>query len=275
MTDVLSRLRRVRRCGSGWSAACPAHDDRRNSLSVAVRDGRVLLYCHASCEFSQILRALNISRPDLRVEGGTIPVRSREERIRSARRLWEKSQPPTGTVVEEYLAARSITGPIPRSIRSVGLLMHDEYGWPFPALVAGLQDAAGAFTAVSVTWLCADGSGKAPADPVRKIYGPYRGSSVRLAPALETLVVCEGIETGLSIVQACSELPVWCALSATNLRQIALPQSVREVFIAADGDVAGEAAAQQAAQRFLREGRRVRVARPDREGSDFNDYLTK
>jgi hypothetical protein len=39
---VLSRLKGVRRSGNGWSALCPAHDDKRQSLSVAEgRDGRV------------------------------------------------------------------------------------------------------------------------------------------------------------------------------------------------------------------------------------------
>jgi hypothetical protein len=34
----------------GWDAHCPAHDDRRQSLTIDVKDdGRVLLKCHASC----------------------------------------------------------------------------------------------------------------------------------------------------------------------------------------------------------------------------------
>jgi DNA primase len=49
--------------------------------------------------------------------------------------------------------------------------------------------------------------------------------------------------------------------------------SVREIIILADGDDAGEAAAQHCAGRWVREGRRVRIARPPR-GMDFNDMLT-
>ena len=40
----------------------------------------------------------------------------------------------------------------------------------------------------------------------------------------------------------------------------------------ADGDEPGEAAARSAALRWMREGRRVRIARPPR-GADFNDIL--
>ncbi len=42
------------------------------------------------------------------------------------------------------------------------------------------------------------------------------------------------------------------------------------VTIAADADDAGEEAAQSAAQRFIAEGRKVKIARPPK-GMDFND----
>lgn len=47
-------------------ARCPAHDDRRPSLSATVGDdGRVLLHCHAGCEPEQILKALGLGWPEL------------------------------------------------------------------------------------------------------------------------------------------------------------------------------------------------------------------
>ena len=57
-----------------------------------------------------------------------------------------------------------------------------------------------------------------------------------------------------------------------RLRAVELPDAVREVIIAADNDEPGEKAALDAAQRFLAEGRRVKIARPSK-GSDFNDLL--
>jgi hypothetical protein len=32
--DLLARLKGVRRSGEGWTAKCPAHEDRQNSLSI-------------------------------------------------------------------------------------------------------------------------------------------------------------------------------------------------------------------------------------------------
>lgn len=56
---VLSRLSAIRRCGLGWVARCPAHEDREPSLSIGRGDGdQVLLFCHAGCSFAEILAAL-------------------------------------------------------------------------------------------------------------------------------------------------------------------------------------------------------------------------
>jgi hypothetical protein len=58
---VLSRLEKVTRSGSGWSARCPAHDDSVCSLSIGEgHDGKALIYCHAGCTFSEIVAALRI-----------------------------------------------------------------------------------------------------------------------------------------------------------------------------------------------------------------------
>jgi hypothetical protein len=47
--DVAQRLN-AKRNGKGYMAKCPAHADRRASLSISEgRDGRVLLHCHAGC----------------------------------------------------------------------------------------------------------------------------------------------------------------------------------------------------------------------------------
>jgi DNA primase len=87
------------------------------------------------------------------------------------------------------------------------------------------------------------------------------------------MLVGEGIETCLSALQA-TRLRTWAALSVSGLRTLNLPDSERDIIILADGDDAGEAAAREAARRWLQEGRRVRIARPPR-GMDFNDLLTR
>jgi putative DNA primase/helicase len=79
MTDLLAQFKGVARSGDGWTARCPAHDDRHNSLSIHHRDGRWLLKCHAGCGWQEIVDALRIDAADLfdgddGGKGGLIPV---------------------------------------------------------------------------------------------------------------------------------------------------------------------------------------------------------
>jgi putative DNA primase/helicase len=81
--------------------------------------------------------------------------------------------------------------------------------------------------------------------------GPCRGGAVRLVHAGEVTLIGEGIET---------------------CRTLELPEDVRGITVLADGDLAGEAAAQAAALRWTRQSRRVRIAQAP-AGMDFNDLL--
>ncbi len=66
INEILHRLQGVKGGGGQWSARCPAHDDRENSLSVAVGDDRrILFHCHAGCSVEEIARALGLSVKDL------------------------------------------------------------------------------------------------------------------------------------------------------------------------------------------------------------------
>jgi len=55
-----------RRAGAGWVARCPAHDDRKPSLSVSEgRDGQILVHCFSGCTLESILAALGLRWSDL------------------------------------------------------------------------------------------------------------------------------------------------------------------------------------------------------------------
>jgi putative DNA primase/helicase len=46
-----------RKAGSGWTAHCPAHEDRTPSLSIRDSDdGKVLVRCHAGCDQERVRR---------------------------------------------------------------------------------------------------------------------------------------------------------------------------------------------------------------------------
>lgn len=65
----LARLDRVRKSGRGYTAKCPAHEDRTASLSItAADDGRVLLHCFAGCGAGDVVAACGLSIADLFVK---------------------------------------------------------------------------------------------------------------------------------------------------------------------------------------------------------------
>jgi putative DNA primase/helicase len=56
--EILARALKARRSGSGWTARCPAHDDRDPSLSIRDAGGKVLVHCHAGCSEGDVVGAL-------------------------------------------------------------------------------------------------------------------------------------------------------------------------------------------------------------------------
>ena len=67
--DFLSRLEGVKGGGGQYTALCPAHGDRRNSISVSVgKDGRILLHCHAGCEPLAVAESMGLTMRDLFTE---------------------------------------------------------------------------------------------------------------------------------------------------------------------------------------------------------------
>jgi putative DNA primase/helicase len=66
LDEILTRLPDARKTGNGWEARCPAHDDRRASLSISQGDdGRALMKCHAGCTTSAIVGKLGLTMKDL------------------------------------------------------------------------------------------------------------------------------------------------------------------------------------------------------------------
>lgn len=274
-----------RKAGNGWSARCPAHNDHTPSLSLRDSDdGKVLVRCHAGCDQDDVIGILKSS--GLWTRSGPRPLGSppsrsatklkesgRDDRRRTeaALSIWEAASPSGGTPVETYLGSRGLRVPATPTLRFHPSLKHPS-GDSWPAMIAlvtrGSDDVP---LAIHRTFLARNGDGKAPVEPKKMMLGPCRGGAVRLAQVGEVLLVGEGIETCLAAMQETGHA-AWAALSTSGLRALDLPKDVRDVVVLADADDPGEAAAQDCASRWIREGRRVRIAQPPK-GMDFNDML--
>jgi putative DNA primase/helicase len=149
----------------------------------------------------------------------------------------------------------------------------------YPGLVAIVRNVSAGRIAIHRTYLTPDGARKADVPKPRMMLGSVAGGAVRLGDVSEHGVVglAEGIETCLSVKQACPELPVWAALSSGNLELVVLPPEITRVVILADndGEGVGLKVAERAAGRFHAEGRRVWIAYPPAASDDFNDLLLR
>lgn len=50
---------------SSFTARCPCHDDKTASLSISIKDGRILLHCFAGCQTEGIVRDLGLTMASL------------------------------------------------------------------------------------------------------------------------------------------------------------------------------------------------------------------
>lgn len=63
---LLSRLEKVSKCGTGWKARCPAHNDLNPSLSIwENNDGSAGVKCYAGCTRDAVLSAVSLTGKDL------------------------------------------------------------------------------------------------------------------------------------------------------------------------------------------------------------------
>lgn len=267
-------------------ACCPAHGDRKPSLSLAdAADGRLLLNCKTGCAFTDILDALVSKgamardyRPEPPSAAEVARRRAEDEAAAAATEkralaCWRQSLPIGGTVAETYLHGRGITCALPDTLR-----FHPDCWHPSarcaPALVSLIEGLPR--LAVHRTYLRPNGSGKAELDPPKAMLGAALGGAVRLSGAAGPLVVAEGIETALSLSSGLLARPatIWAALSSAGIAGLRLPAKPGRLTIASDGDKAGREAAHKLAERASALGWVVSLL-PAPDGRDWNDILTK
>jgi hypothetical protein len=143
-------------------------------------------------------------------------------------------------------------------------------------MIACVTDLDGRITGVHRTWLDPGGFdrvrlGKAPIDTPRRAMGDLLGNAVRFGVVDDVLAAGEGIETMLSLRCVLPTLPMAAALSANHLSAMLLPSGLRRLYIARDGDAAGDAVQATLTQRAIAAGVEAIALSP--RLSDFNEDL--
>ncbi|MEO8648537.1 MAG: CHC2 zinc finger domain-containing protein, partial [Acidobacteriota bacterium] len=75
ISDLVSRLTKVKKTGKGFNALCPAHEDKSPSLSISEGSGgKILLKCFTGCSTDSILNAIGLEMRDLFPDGPFTPI---------------------------------------------------------------------------------------------------------------------------------------------------------------------------------------------------------
>lgn len=278
--------------GRRWVGPGPGHSRRDASLSVRVTDdGRALVHSFSGDPFPACAAHLGLGRnadklsPLIRRE----VVKRRQQREAEQRRInserghfcataWAATAPIGDTPAETYLrGARAITGELPGDLRyHPAAPLNYEHTATAPALVAVVRTDGGP-RGLHVTALRSDGSDKlseARGRSARRMFGSVGGGCVQLGepdPDAAELAVAEGIETALAF-RDLHGVPCWAALSTTGLTRFRPPLGLRRLYVAADADGPGMAAARELAAR-VRRLCTVVITPPDR--GDWNDVLRR
>lgn len=258
------------RSGSAWRCRCPVHDSKGFTLALTDSPTGINVHCFRGCTHSSIIQYLTTNNLLDKSEISTkpLPIQNNKQRIERALKIWSETYDQT-TIVDNYLKSRHINYPTPETIRFHPSLYHNETKSKCSAMVALVEHTNNGPVGIHCTYLAPYGKGKANLDPNKRFIGNVKGAAIQLAPATDTIAVCEGIESAMSYMEA-TDIPTWVALSTSGLKSLLLPDIVTHVIIAEDPDPPGIIAANKAAMRWLKEGRKVSIARPPQK-QDFND----
>jgi len=288
------------RAGREWKACCPFHPDNTPSFTVYADDRRAHCFgCGWSgdvLDFVQQAYGVKLPAAIDMLDGGALreleqqraPAQPKTDMRPVAQRIVKGSVPIEGTPAAIYLRSRGITIDLPHTLRFArlappkiegnGVLAANGPGL-LPTLIAIVTDAAGELVALQRTYLTEDGRKAAtkPTDTDRKpkvkySLGNVMGGSIQLGPPSASILVCEGLEDGLTLAQGLGR-SVWVAAGTSMMPAMIFPPVVRSVVIGADGNAPGEVAAQKAAEAYTASGLSVRIMRPTPPFVDFNAEL--
>ena len=284
LPQVVGAVAKLHRAGNEWKACCPLHCDKTPSFTIFDGGRRFKCFgCGASgdvLDFAQLYYGVEFREAARMLGAGDLPVVSAPvaapepeiDRSHEALAIWRSAQSIEGTPAERYLRGRGITCDLPLSLRFASL-PYGKNGPGHPCLVACVSSTEGPLQGIQRTYLAPDGRGKAGVPKAKLSLGRVSGGAIRLGPLDGgEIVVCEGVEDGLSVLQVLGR-PVWVAAGATMLPNMRFPDGVEKVAIGGDNDEAGRANAEKAGRAFASRGLAVRVFYPGARFKDFNDEI--
>lgn len=295
VSGVVGKATKLRRSGREYIGICPFHQEKTPSFFV--NDAKEFAHCFGCGWHGDVIRFV-MDRENCgfreayhRLANDDLPTWTPAERTKAqaeanledlakeqdARRFFTGSAPLTGTPGEVYMRARGITIAAPEFVR-FGMIPSwrdketGEWGRNRPAIVCGAQDGTGAVVGIQRIFFENDDPrlGKAAC---KLSLGTIRGSALRLAPPGPAIIMAEGPEDGLSLMQEGPGLPVWVPFGTSMMPAVTLPEIVRKVIIAGQNNTPGRVAVSKAAIALAERQLEVEYIWPAAAHDDWNDWL--
>jgi phage/plasmid primase-like uncharacterized protein len=261
--------------------------DYKGTFSLTLKQNKLLMYCHACNapfnDFKRCFQAMGLwvsstmaNNVFSKTATAKLAKAAKDDDKRStleyALKVWNEGHPIIGTPVERYLINRGIQAVYHETLRYHPRLKHTPSGNVFEAMLAKVTDMEGTFLGLHRTYLF--NAQKADVITPKMMLGNCKGGSVHFGKPSTSLIVCEGIETALSLHQETGK-PVWAGLSTSGMQNIQLALWINSLIIAADNDPPGMKACEGLMDKALKMGISVRITWPPEPGQDFNDMLNQ
>jgi len=290
---IASHLGDARADGANWRCRCPVCGKSTLSLKDNPKKGsrvRLLIHCWNGCERKTVRAALKDQKllngsggngaapPETKDEKAAreaAEALERQRKIDNAMDMFRQSLPATKSSVETYLRSRLLMHqPVPLVLRFLPSVVHPKEHRPYPAvigLVEHQQDGP-----IGVHCICLnslDPTSKLTIEDRKLSFGVVKGGAVRLFPAGSELAIGEGIEDCLAFQQA-TRIPAWATIGHSGLVNFVPPPPdfTPTLILLEDQDDPGRKSVAAAAARLVKNGYKVRVARP-LAGKDINEAL--
>lgn len=295
LSDIIGRHTELKRAGRELVGICLFHSEK--SPSMRVNDAKGFYHCfgcgshgdairfvmdYEGRSFMEALRWLGdadlpIVAPEDRIRAAAEDAAASARSVADAGELWERCVDPVGTPAQIYALSRGITAPLPMSIRfgmvPAGKTKAGEWRDDLPAMVGGCFNEGGDLVAIQRIFLRNGGRAKAQMQRPKLSLGRVRGSALRLGPVAAEIILCEGPEDGLTLMQELPGASVWVALGTGLMPFVEFPADVRSVVLAGDNNDAGRMAIAKAGEALALRGVATKTMFPDPAFSDFNDQL--
>ena len=279
----------ARRSGRQFKCRCVAHEDRNPSMIIFDGRNAVQVRCLAGCEPADIIAVLksrglwhgdeqqephsqkitsaNVSHVSHETQKRA---REQEQRMRVlARCIFDDARPIEGTLAQRYFESRDDLYSVARMIDDIRYHHSCPRGnLVQPAVVIAMRSVTtNAVVAIQRIFLTRQGR----KDGKGMMLGSAGGAAMKLQHLQDgTLHICEGLETGLSLL-AMDYGPVWAVGSTANMQSFPALASVNKLTIWADHDDAGLKAAETCKQRWKATRKEVKVLKPMVSRRDAND----